>query len=80
MDYSLGIDEPYAGSLVPLAFYQKDRRVASIMIEVNRSLCMDELVGTKTGGFDTVKAQIRSLLDSIREFQQQAEPDVWGHS
>jgi N-formylglutamate amidohydrolase len=76
MGYSVGIDRPYAGSVVPMIFYRKDRRVASIMVEVNRSLYMDELAGTKTGRFDTIKEQIRTLLGSIREFQQQAEPDM----
>jgi N-formylglutamate deformylase len=69
MGYRVGINRPYAGTMVPIAFYQKDRRVASIMIEVNRSLYMDELAGTKTGGFDTVKEQIQALLGSIRAFQ-----------
>jgi N-formylglutamate deformylase len=69
MGYRVGIDRPYAGTMVPMAFYNKDRRVASIMIEVNRSLYMDELAGTKTVRFDTVKAQIQNLLGSIRAFQ-----------
>jgi N-formylglutamate amidohydrolase len=69
MGYRVNINRPYAGTMVPMAFYQKDRRVASIMIEVNRNLYMDELAGTKSCGFDTVKAQIQTLLDAIRAFQ-----------
>jgi N-formylglutamate amidohydrolase len=69
MSYRVGINQPYAGTLVPMAFYHKDRRVASIMIEVNRSLYMDELDGTKSGGFDAVKGQIQILLDAIRALQ-----------
>jgi N-formylglutamate deformylase len=69
MGYRLGINRPYAGTMVPMAFYQKDRRVASIMVEVNRSLYMDELAGTKSYRFDTVQAQIQTLLDAIRAFQ-----------
>ena len=78
MGYSVGINRPYAGSMVPMAFYKKDRRVASIMIEVNRSLYMDELTGTKTSRFDPIKEQIQILLDLIREFQRKAEPDARG--
>ena len=70
MGYSMGINRPYAGSMVPMAFYKKDRRVASIMIEVNRSLYMDELAGTKADRFDIIKEQIQTLLASIRRFQQ----------
>jgi N-formylglutamate amidohydrolase len=69
MGYCVGINRPYTGTMVPMAYYRKDRRVASIMIEANRSLYMDELAGTKTAGFDTVKEQIQALLGSIREFQ-----------
>jgi N-formylglutamate deformylase len=69
MGYSVGINQPYAGSIVPTACYKKDQRVASIMIEVNRSLYMDELTGTKTSRFDSIKEQLQTLLILIREFQ-----------
>lgn len=36
--YSVKINNPYSGTIVPLEFYQKDVRVRSIMIEVNRKL------------------------------------------
>jgi len=36
--YSIGIDAPFAGALVPLPSYHKDRRILSAMIEVNRRL------------------------------------------
>jgi N-formylglutamate deformylase len=74
--YSVEIDRPYAGTMVPMAFYQKDRCVASIMIEVNRRLYMDELAGTKTGGFGVIREYVQILLSSIWEFQQQADPAV----
>jgi N-formylglutamate deformylase len=63
--YSVGIDRPYTGSVVPMAFYKQDRRVASLMIEVNRALYMDELRGTKTGRFDTIQEQIQAVLNLI---------------
>ena len=47
MGYSVEINRPYSGSLVPMAFYGKDRRVASIMVEVNRSVYMDEWLERK---------------------------------
>jgi N-formylglutamate deformylase len=45
--YSVAVDAPFAGALVPLSAYGKDRRVLSVMIEVNRRLYMDELTGQK---------------------------------
>ena len=66
--YSVGIDWPYSGSLAPTAFYKKDHRVASIMIEVNRNLYMDEMSGTRSIGFDIIKGVIQTLLSVIGEF------------
>jgi len=36
--YRVAIDSPFSGTIVPLKHYHKDKRVASVMIEVNRSL------------------------------------------
>jgi N-formylglutamate deformylase len=41
--YSVTVDAPFAGALVPLASYRKNRRILSVMIEVNRRLYMNEL-------------------------------------
>lgn len=38
--YSVEINYPYKGTIVPLEFYQKNDQVHSIMIEVNRKLYM----------------------------------------
>ena len=40
--YRVAIDRPYRGSLVPAFAWQKDQRVASIMIELNRRLYLDD--------------------------------------
>jgi len=60
----------------PTAFYRKDGQVESIMVEINSSLYMDETSGAKAPAFDSIKKQIRSLLCSIKQFQQQAQPGV----
>ena len=39
--YRVAIDSPFSGTIVPLKHYHKDKRVASVMIEVNRSLYAD---------------------------------------
>lgn len=78
MGYSVQINQPYEGTMVPMVFYRKDRRVASIMVEINRSLYMDEMAGAKTSAFDSTKKQIQSLLCSINQYQQQAQPDARG--
>jgi N-formylglutamate amidohydrolase len=60
--YSVAVDTPFAGALVPLAVYGKDRRVRSVMIEVNRRLYMDERAGRKKQEFENVRAVIGRLI------------------
>ena len=36
LGYSVKLNSPFTGSIVPTRYYQKDKRVISIMIEVNR--------------------------------------------
>jgi len=38
LGYLVAIDSPFSGTIVPLKHYRKDRRVSSIMIEINRRL------------------------------------------
>jgi N-formylglutamate amidohydrolase len=45
--YSVTVEAPFAGALVPLASYRTDRRIWSVMIEVNRRLYMDEQSGLR---------------------------------
>lgn len=65
LGYSVKLNSPYAGALVPMAFYQKDRRVSSVLIEVNRRLYMNELTGEKITPFALLQRQILALLSNL---------------
>jgi len=60
-------NRPFAGALVPAAFLNRDHRVSSIMVEVNRGLYMDEGTGDRLPGFATVaclvQEAVRELVD-----------------
>ena len=60
----VAIDRPFAGALAPASRYQKDRRIATIMIEVNRSLYMDEETGERGPRFLDIKALLESVITS----------------
>lgn len=62
--FSVSLNRPYAGSLVPLKYYQQDHRVSSIMIEVNRRLYMT-LDGKRGKGFMRIAQVIASFLDNL---------------
>ena len=58
------VDLPFAGALVPASRYQKDRRVAAVMIEVNRSLYMDEETGERGPRVLDIKALLERVITS----------------
>ncbi|MBN8550977.1 MAG: N-formylglutamate amidohydrolase [Deltaproteobacteria bacterium] len=61
-------NEPFAGTIVPLQLYG-DRRVASVMIEINRGLYMDENNGQKLPSFrkiqDVVSELVRAAIETV---------------
>jgi N-formylglutamate amidohydrolase len=60
--YSVAVDAPFSGALVPPSAYRKDRRILSVMIEVNRRLYMDEHSGLKRHDFEKVRATVGSMI------------------
>ena len=63
--FRLGIDEPYAGSIVPIKQYNKDNRVKSIMLEINRNLYMNEDY-TRGSRFVEIQGIVSDFLSMIR--------------
>lgn len=63
--FSVAVNRPFAGTFVPTRFYQQDKRVSSIMIEVNRSLYMDEATGDRNQGFSQIREFISEFIVGI---------------
>ena len=72
--FSVTVDAPFAGALVPLSSYRKDRRISSVMIEVNRRVYMDERSGLKTQDFRQVCAAVGRLIVTAAETAVQQSP------
>jgi len=66
--FSVAVNRPYAGTLVPSRYYQKNKRVLGVMIEVNRRLYMDEETGAKNSRFPEIASAIQSLVILLREW------------
>lgn len=66
LGYSVSINHPFQGCYVPNGYYQKNEKVESIMIELNRSLYMDEGTCTKNNQFPKLKMEIDKLLEKIQ--------------
>ncbi len=59
--YTAAVDSPFAGTIVPMKYYGKDRRVTSVMIEVNRKLYMSS-PGVKNGDFEKIRRVIKECI------------------
>ena len=56
-------NSPFAGSLVPLVHYGREKQVSSIMVEINRKLIMDE----STGARKETASEIFGLFPTLAE-------------
>ncbi|MCX8484044.1 MAG: N-formylglutamate amidohydrolase [Bacteroidia bacterium] len=63
--FSLGVDEPYSGSIVPMKHYQKNRQLKSIMLEVNRQLYLNADY-SRGPRFDEIQGIVSDFLAMIR--------------
>ena len=66
--WTLGVDQPYAGAIVPMRYFGRDARVMSVMIEVNRRLYMtvDGDTARKSSGFDEARRVVQGLIAAMR--------------
>ena len=64
LGYSLGVDEPYSGSIVPMMYYKKDHRVKSIMLEINRKLYLSGM--EKSDGYYKTKEVVQGYLKLLK--------------
>ncbi len=55
--YTVQINDPFAGTLIPMKHYQTDKRVSGIMIELNRDLYKNN--------FQAVKQNISKFLEAL---------------
>lgn len=66
--YTTKINDPFAGTIVPLDHYNKTSNLKSIMIEVNRNLYMGSNVQ-----FDETKSVITKILNIINRYELSQE-------
>lgn len=64
--YSLGVDRPYSGAIVPMPYYKKDKNVQSIMLEINRDLYLNEPSNEKAMRYWETKQIVKEFLNLIR--------------
>jgi N-formylglutamate amidohydrolase len=65
--YTVMVNYPYAGSIVPLKYYKTDLRVSSIMIEVNKRLYLKDGTLDKSADFNRIKRICSLVVQSIAD-------------
>jgi N-formylglutamate deformylase len=64
--YSLGIDKPYQGTIVPMEFSHRNTNVRSMMLEVNRRLYLKEPTNEKSEQYLETKRLVQDFLSMVR--------------
>jgi N-formylglutamate deformylase len=65
--FSVKVNSPFSGAIVPMEFYGRENRVSSVMVEINRKLYMDESTGKKRPDFNLVLKRIQKGILSVIE-------------
>lgn len=63
--YTYALNTPFSGSIVPLEYYLKNRNIVSFMIEIHKSVYMDEKAYTKKNSFVIFKRQLQFLMEQL---------------
>lgn len=68
--YSVKVNNPYSGTIIPLKYYLKESNVVGIMIEVNRRLYMNSENGSavKSENFNNIKTLITGMVKEINQY------------
>lgn len=65
--YSLGIDWPYKGSIVPLEHYNRNSNVQTIMLEINRALYLKEPSNDKSENYSEIKKITAEFIEMMKK-------------
>ena len=66
--YSIAVDWPYTGTIVPLTYLQRDKRVYSIMLEINRKLYLNRSSNEKSGNYNKIKSIVSEYIEEIKNY------------
>ena len=64
--FSVRINSPFSGAIVPLQYYQTEPKVFSVMIEVNRKLYMRE-PGIKNERFSFINSVLKECIEAMED-------------
>jgi N-formylglutamate amidohydrolase len=66
LGYKTEINLPFSGAIVPIEYYNKNKKVKSVMIEVNKKLYIDGQK-EKSKNYNKFKKDIQKIISEIKE-------------
>ena len=60
--WTVGLNAPFSGALVPSRYFGLDKRVAALMIEVRRDVYLSEATGMPIESFEAESQRIRNVI------------------
>jgi N-formylglutamate amidohydrolase len=63
--WTVAVNRPFQGALVPAAYFRTDARIRAVMFEVNRRLYLDEQTGTAGPDFDGCRTTLSAVLQRL---------------
>lgn len=64
--YSVGINWPYTGTIVPLDYHKTNKKVKSIMLEINRKLYLRDSGNQKSDGYAEIRMITQEFLELLK--------------
>tara|TARA_Y100000022_G_scaffold199118_1_gene210881 strand:- start:46 stop:801 length:756 start_codon:yes stop_codon:yes gene_type:complete len=69
LGFTVDLNSPFSGSIVPLPYYKKNKKVISIMIEVRRDIYMDEKTYKKNKTFNKIHNALSKVIGNISKIE-----------
>ena len=67
LGYTIGVDWPYRGSIVPLEHYYKNKNVQTIMLEINRKLYLNEPTNEKSVRYEEIGKVTKEFILELKK-------------
>ena len=67
LGYSTARDQPFSGTIVPMKHYRKDHRVQSLMIEINRWLCVADDYSVDSERTETLVSMLGRVAEVLED-------------
>ncbi len=70
--WTVGLNAPFSGAMVPIRYFGIDKRIAALMIEVRRDVYMEEATGAPNPSFAPASLRIRTVILCALSMWQEA--------